>query len=244
MASRMADLLLGTPVRNAMPCCNSRVSHASRVLGLPRSADHGACAKSRSASSTAPSSHSVLVSSGLCAVLPAACRASQSNSNDAGRASLSHSSRTTPSSATAERILGSSGTSAMSRSRWPLCGSRSSGRLSRSQRLPGNPPPPPPPLSLPGGRSPGAKCIQSAGAERRQCADCSQSLEYALPAEHHRDPCDAVAGEHGPQIADAIDDAGGDRAGLLATEVQRDGTSQIRIGPEQAEGDGPDRDQG
>jgi gamma-butyrobetaine dioxygenase len=45
----------------------------------------------------------VLVSSGLCAVLPAACRASQSNSNDAGRASLSHSTRTTLSSATAER---------------------------------------------------------------------------------------------------------------------------------------------
>ena len=71
-----------------------------------------------------------------------------------------------------------------------------------------------------------------------------QCYEHSVPAQGDREARHAVPREHAAEIADAVDDARGGGARLLAAEIERERAAEIGVGPEQAEGDQADRDEG
>src|SRR5712672_427983 len=158
-------------------------------------------------------------------------------------------------------MRGSSGRSVTSTRRWPLCGSRSSGRQSRSQSAgkralwpssqttvsesgidctaviacaSG--------MNLPDSLEQAALVsVKDRGGERRSATHECQRNEYAAPAEGHGQPRDAVASERASQVSHAIDDTRSGRAGPQPAEVEREGSAEIGVGTEQAEGDQADQ---
>src|SRR5580704_188557 len=169
--------------------------------------------------------------------------------------------RTPPSSASARRIRGASGTSRISTRRCPLWASRSWARLSRNHTLANSVTPPSVHsilsasgallmrLTLRCSLTGGPRCthvqdIKNAGAQRGCRTDRGQRHEYAFPAVGAFDTRHGVAGQHAADVANAVDDSRGGGTGLLAAEVECKSAAEIRIGPEQAQRDDADHDQG
>ncbi len=165
-ASRMPASLDGTSLRNAIPSCNSRVSHSARSGRSRRASENVAQPKSRAASRPAASSQNLRANSGRPWERFEACASSHLSSNDAERNSDSHSMFTASLRATADRILGSSGKSAISMSRCPLWGSRSSRRLSRSHKLANS-------LEVPSAHS----MVSMSGSDRRRFTATTSFME-------------------------------------------------------------------
>src|ERR1700722_15519440 len=82
---------------------------------------------------------------------------------------------------------------------------------------------------------PESQCIQKARADRGQRADCGKGDEHALPSERIGDLRDTGPGQDAADITDSIDHSGGNCAALLAAEVERKRTAQVRVGAEQTE---------
>src|ERR1700732_4461382 len=82
--------------------------------------------------------------------------------------------------------------------------------------------------------------VQVAGAECGERTDTGESDEHASPAKSDRESRHDGAGEDAPHIAGAIDQAGGRGAGLLAAEIEGEGTRQEGVRSQQAERHEPD----
>lgn len=83
---------------------------------------------------------------------------------------------------------------------------------------------------------------QGIGMKRRWLAkQHSKDRENSVPSIGDRDPGNAVTREDSSQIADTVDDSGRRRAAFLTTELERDGSRQVGVGPNHQEPD--ERDQ-
>ena len=87
------------------------------------------------------------------------------------------------------------------------------------------------------------KIYKTAGAERGQSADDRQSPRRHPASRRTRKCARRCRRRPPPQISDAVDDARGGSARLLAAEIKCEGAAKIRIRTEQAEGDGADGEQ-
>ena len=65
--------------------------------------------------------------------------------------------------------------------------------------------------------------------QRGESSNGSQNNECSLPTESERNARHRVARQDSPEIANAINDAGGCGRSLLAAKVQRHGAGEIRV---------------
>ena len=63
----------------------------------------------------------------------------------------------------------------------------------------------------------------------------SKDRENSVPSIGDRNPGNAVTREDSSQIADTVDDSGRRRAAFLTTELERDGSRQVGVGPDHQE---------
>ena len=94
----------------------------------------------------------------------------------------------------------------------------------------------------------GARCLRAQVVQicRRRAPPArspGERHENALPADATEIRATLSPASHPAQIADAVDDARGGRARLLAAEIEREGAAEVGIGAEQAKGDGADADE-
>ena len=242
-----------------MPCCSRRVSQCRRRRGIAGAASRRSPRRSRAQRRSAPPSSQVrTASSGRCCAARRGCAGQPLRAEGCRGSSASHSMRTRLSSAWRRGCAARAGRSVMSVRRWPLCGSRSprqvvaqpqAGELTR-------PRPTTQSSAAPARQGREWRCDAShrcltlpRGIAFMQCRHPAHNAAPALtaasarntplPAEGTGDARHAVPGEHAAQVTDAVNDARGGRAGLLAAEVQREGAAEVGIGAEQAEGDAP-----
>src|ERR1700726_4041653 len=89
-------------------------------------------------------------------------------------------------------------------------------------------------------RGPRIQHVQVAGAECGERTDDREGDEHASPAKGNRESCHDGAREHAAQIAGTVDQSGGDRARLLAAEIESESPGEKRVRAEQAESHEPD----